>query len=68
MLFDLFDIPKEIEYEHWINRINFVASTLEYDYFKLWEIPEAEFIILERYANELIEKRQKKLDEIKNNK
>lgn len=67
MLFDLYDVPKDKEYEYWVKRVHFVASVLEYDYFKLWELPEFEFLILEELARNEIETRKKKLDEIRGN-
>lgn len=65
MLFDLYDVPKEIEYEHWVRRVHVVARTLGYDYFKLWNLPELEFTILENLAYEELENRKKKIDEVK---
>lgn len=65
MLFDLYDCPKEIEYEHWVRRVHLVAQVLGYDYFKLWEIPELEFIILENLAHEELEARKKKIESVK---
>lgn len=64
MLFDLYNIDKSGEYEYWVNRVHFVASMLEYDYFKLWDLPELEFEILEEIANKELEGRKAKLDEI----
>ena len=68
MLFDLYDIPKEKEYEHWVKRVHFVAHVLNYDYFKLWDLTEVEFKILEDLANEEIDQRKNKIEEAKNNK
>ena len=68
MLFDLFDIPKEKEYRYWVERVSRVATTLGYDYFKLWELPELEFEILEKKAEEILENRKKQLDDLKDNK
>lgn len=67
MLFDLYDTPKELEFKYWVKRVHFVASVLGYDYFKLWQIPEYEFKILEQLAKDEIKKRKEKLDEIRKN-
>lgn len=67
MLFDLYDVPKELEYDHWVKRIHLVASVLGYDYFKLWDIPEHEFLILEEMAQKELENRKKKVDEVRDN-
>lgn len=68
MLFDLYDVPKEKEYRYWVERVELVARTLGFDYFKLWELPELEFEILEKKAHEILEDRKKQLDDMKNNK
>ena len=68
MLFDLYDVPKEEEYEYWVKRVHFVARVLGYDYFKLWDLTEVEFKILENLANDELAKRQERIDEAKNNK
>ena len=64
MLFDLYNIDKTQEYEYWVNRVHIVASVLSYDYFKLWDLPEVEFEILERYATKELENRQERIKEI----
>lgn len=64
MLFDLYNIDKAQEYEYWVNRVHIVASVLSYDYFKLWDLPEVEFEILERFATKELESRQEKIKEI----
>ena len=66
MLFDLYDCPKEQEYDYWVKRVHTVATTLNYDYFKLWEIPELEFLMLEGYAKDSIAASEKKMSELKN--
>jgi hypothetical protein len=65
MLFDLYNVDKNKEYEYWVNRVHVVASVLNYDYFKLWDLPEVEFEILEKIAIEEISVRKSRLDEIK---
>ena len=67
ILFDLHALDKGEEYKLWVRRISNVASILEYDYFKLWEIPEHEFKLLEEIANEMRENREKKLKEMREN-
>ena len=64
MLFDLYNTDRTKEYEYWINRVHVVASVLSYDYFKLWDLPELEFEILERSALDELSKRKAKIDEI----
>ena len=68
MLFDLYDIPKEKEYDYWVKRVHFVASVLSYSYFELWNLPEHEFNILESLARSEVETRKKRLEEIRDNK
>lgn len=65
MLFDLFDIDKNEEYRYWVKKLHFIASVLQYDYFKLWELPEYEISLLENFAIEEINFRKKKQEEIK---
>ena len=65
MLFDLYNIDRNKEYEYWVNRVHLVASILEYDYFKLWDLPEVEFEILEKFAFEELEQRKARIEEIK---
>ena len=64
MLFDLYNMDKAQEYEYWVNRIHLVASILEYDYFKLWDLPEVEFEILEEFATKELEGRKARIEEI----
>jgi hypothetical protein len=64
MLFDLYNTDKAQEYEYWVNRIHLVASILEYDYFKLWDLPEVEFEILEEFATKELEGRKARIEEI----
>lgn len=65
MLFDLYAIPKEVEYDYWVKKVYFVSSVLNMDYFKLWDLPEYEFSILEDLAKEEVETRKKRLEEAK---
>lgn len=65
MLFDLYNIPKSQEYEYWVNRVHFVSSVLNYSYFKLWDLPEVEFEILERIAYKEVEGRKARIEEIR---
>ena len=65
MLFDLYNIDKSLEYEYWINRVHVVAAILQYDYFKLWDLPELEFEILEKFAIQEFEGRKARFEEIK---
>ena len=65
MLFDLFDIDKKQEYTYWVKKLHFIASVLQYDYFKLWELPEYEIGLLENFAIEELEFRKKQQDELK---
>ena len=65
MLFDIFNIPKEKEYDYWVKRVQFVAATLNFDYFKLWEIPEYEFEILEGIAQKQIDREKERVDELR---
>lgn len=66
MLFDLFDIPREKAFKHWVERVHFVASVLQYDYFKLWELPEHEFVMLEDFAYKEIEFRKNQREQLIN--
>lgn len=65
MLFDLFDIDKKEEFKYWVKKLHFIASVLQYDYFKLWELPEYEIGLLENFAIEEINYRKKRQEEIK---
>lgn len=65
MLFDLYDEEQGRTYEYWVKRVHLVAQVLGYDYFKLWDLPEVEFKILEDLANQELEKRKEKIEELK---
>ena len=65
MLFDLYDEEPGKTYEYWIKRVHLVSQVLGYDYFKLWDLPEVEFKILENLATQELEKRKEKIEEIK---
>ena len=67
MLFDLYNMDKTQEYEYWVNRVHFVSTILEYDYFKLWDLPEFEFDMLEKIAIKELEKRKAKIKDIESN-
>lgn len=69
MLFDLYENNSDgSSYEYWIKRVHFVAQVLGYDYFKLWDLNEVEFKILENQADEEVSRRKERLEEAKNNK
>ena len=60
-------MDKTQEYEYWVNRVHFVSTILEYDYFKLWDLPEFEFDMLEKIAIKELEKRKAKIKDIESN-
>lgn len=63
LTFDLI-LPEKLkadEYETWVRRILWVSSFLNLDYFKLWEIPEHEFEMLEAKAFDEYKKQQDRI-------
>lgn len=59
---------KADEYDTWVRRILWVSSFLNLDYFKLWEIPEHEFEMLENKAFDEYKKQQQRLEAAKEGK
>lgn len=67
MTFDLHldEKDKQGEYTSWINRILFVSNTLEISYSEIWQLPEQEFLLLERIAQEIKENTKQKQEQLK---
>lgn len=64
MLFDLFNMDRSREYTFWVKRVYQVASILNMDYFQLWKLPEVEFEILEKRAQEIVEEGERKMRQL----
>ena len=54
-------IAKIDQFELWVRRVYNVSSILSIPYKDLWELPEAEFLILERIAEEELQKREARI-------